>query len=115
MIGSAPTRLRALVLLVALSLSLAGQALASTLSIATAPSPVEQVSAAGVCPDCGDGGAAMALPCFAVSCWNLAAIATGGFLIDGAEPGRFAAPTGNVATGRSPRPDPYPPRALRLT
>lgn len=114
MIGSAPTRLRALALLLSLGLGLAGQTIAGMAMAAPMDMRMgTQASAAHSCPACSDGSAgAMPAQCMTVLCWNLAAIPASGPPLPPAMRTDFAAATCLMAPGLSPGPDPHPPRAL---
>lgn len=114
MIGSAPTRLPALVLLLALGLSLAGQTIAAMVMVAPMDMGMgTQASAASTCPACNDGsGDTMPSQCMTVVCWNLAAIPASGPSISPAVAPDFVAATYIMVPGLSPGPDPHPPRIL---
>jgi hypothetical protein len=111
-------RLRAVMLLLAFSLSLAGQAVAGMAmagQMSAAPGgPVVVTSGAamGGCSDCDGGKTALSPTCALAFCWGFVALPAPAAPLERIASGGF----GPVRSGFSPgirlRPDPYPPRTL---
>lgn len=111
-------RLRAVMLLLAFSLSLAGQAVAGMTmagQMSAAPSqPVVVMSdaAMGGCSDCDGGKAATSPTCPLACCWGFVAIAAPAVSLERVASGGFSPARYDVSPGIRLRPDPYPPRIL---
>ena len=113
---SALSRVRALLLLLALCLGIAGQfAARAAMAAPMMPSQATHVSAAGSCAGCGGDANGMAPQCAIVSCAGMPGLPASGPAIERVEPAAFSLPATDTYTGLSPRPDPHPPRSFLPT
>lgn len=105
-------RLRALLLLMAFSLSFGGQVIAGVAMAAqTVPTAATTASAVSECPGC-DGTAGMAPQCAIVFCSNVPVIPTQGAIFEPPPATISLSAFYSIGSGISSRPDPYPPRRL---
>jgi len=122
MAGSRFARLRAILLLVAFGLSLAGQAFAATVvadryAAATAkPTMAMMIKGAGGisrCPACDQANTTGMVPNCAVGiCWGMVAVPAQAARVERAKSVVFALPPGTFPHGIAVRPEPHPPRSL---
>ena len=111
-------RLRAVMLLLAFSLSLVGQAVAGmamTGPMSAAPGgPVVVTSGAamGGCADCDGGNAATAPTCALAFCWGFVALPASATPLERVASGGFGPARYDAPPGIRLRPDPHPPRTL---
>jgi hypothetical protein len=111
-------RLRAVMLLLAFSLSLAGQAVAGmTMAGPMSPAPGEPVvvmsgAAMGGCSDCDGGKAAISPTCPVAFCWDFVALPAPTAPHERIASVGFAPARYDASPGIRLRPDPYPPRTL---
>lgn len=111
-------RFRAIMLLLALGLSLAGQALAGIGigdQMSSGPAAAASVVNPGAmqsCPDCNGGKATAPTRCPVAFCWNFVAIPALAVGVErGALPELVALPY-SIYPGIALRPEPHPPRSI---
>lgn len=120
MVGSRFGRFRAILLLVAFGLSIAGQAFAATVvvdqSAAARAKPTMMINDVGGmphCPGCDQANNTGMVPSCAVGiCWGLVAVPAQAVHVDFVKSVVFAQPPYTLPHGIAVRPEPHPPRSL---
>ena len=120
MLGLGSGRLRAILLLVAFGLSIAGQALAATAvvdqSAEARAQPTMMINDTGGishCPGCDRANNAATVPnCAAGICWSLVAVPAQVVRVEILKAVAFALPSDTSPHGIAVRPEPHPPRSL---
>ena len=114
MSGSVISRFRALMLLLAFGLGLAGQIVSSAAMAAQMQAAAHPGTATGMnCPACpGDQGGGIAASCTIAVCWTIPALPAQGGAAERPPQAVFVRSVELTVAGIATAPDPYPPRSF---
>jgi hypothetical protein len=115
MLGLSVSRFRALMLLLAFGLGLAGEVASTAAMAAQMQGPAQAgISTGALCLGCDSdmqhGG--LAPSCMATSCWTVPALPAQSASLEPQPPAVFPASADAIVTGIASAPDPHPPRAF---